>query len=190
MPDIKDQKLLYHLTSAKNIGSILTEGLKPRAQLSRFDDVADQEIIAKRRALALENYVPFHWFARNPFDGAVQATRPTEQFVLITVRRTLAARQNWKVIPRHPLATGEIELMDYAEGVAAIDWSVMNRRDYHDPHCKSVCMAECLSPNPILLDSFFKIYAPSDKIANYVSGKINALGRLVEVVVNEHMFLR
>ncbi|MFJ2449261.1 hypothetical protein D3C75_609680 [compost metagenome] len=190
MPDIREQKLLYHLTSVTNIPSILERGLMPRAQLQEFQDVADQEIITNRQALALENYVPFHWFARNPFDGRVQRDRPNEQFVLITVRRALAQRGNWKVVPCHPLASGNIQLLDYTPGVAAIDWEVMNLRDYLDPTCKSVCMAECLSPHPVPPTWFFKVYAPSDQVAESVARVVAGLRLSLEVEVNGAMFTR
>jgi hypothetical protein len=189
MPNIKNQKLLYHLTSISNMDGILADGLKPRAGLKNFEDVADGEIIANRQHLSLEKYVPFHWFARNPFDGRVQADRPNELFVLITVSRTLAASRNWKVIPHHPLAATNIELMDYAEGFAAIDWEAMNRRDYHDPHSKSVCMAECLSPTTISPNEFFNIFVYCDKSAAYVEAQKKRHGIKVEVKVNERMFL-
>ena len=43
MTDIKEQKLLYHLTSMNNIKSILRDGLKSRSSLNgnEFTDVAD-----------------------------------------------------------------------------------------------------------------------------------------------------
>ena len=85
--------------------------------------------------------MPFHGFARNPFDGGVQSGRQGEIFVVITVQWTLASNQNWRIIPRHPLANDNIQLMDYAAGFQAIDWEVMNLRDYHDLHRKSICMA-------------------------------------------------
>jgi hypothetical protein len=188
MPDIKDQKLLYHLTRISNIDGILAGGLKPRAELVDFEDIADGEIIANRKHLSLEKYVPFHWFAGNPFDGRVQGDRPGEPFVLITVKRILAANRNWKVIPRHPLAASNIELMDYAEGFSAIDWEAMNRRDYHDPHSKSVCMAECLSPTMIIPSEFFKIFVDSDESATYVEEQNSRHGTKVLLMVNERMF--
>lgn len=189
MPDIKDQKLLYHLTPIGNIGSILRDGLKPRAQLENFEDIADREIIDGRRGLELESYVPFHWFARNPFDGRVQADRPNDLFVLITVKRELAARRNWKIIPRHPLAAGEIQLLDYREGFEAIDWELMNKRDYHDPDSKSVCMAECLSPAIVLPSSFYNIFVCCDASAEHIEKKQRRHGTRVDVKINELMFL-
>lgn len=59
MPDarnIKEQKLLYHLTSIENLDGIFQEGLKPRADLTDFKDVADSEILKKRQALKLDRY--------------------------------------------------------------------------------------------------------------------------------------
>ncbi|OHC69487.1 MAG: hypothetical protein A3H93_07200 [Rhodocyclales bacterium RIFCSPLOWO2_02_FULL_63_24] len=190
MRDIKNQKLLYHLTSVNNISGILASGLRPRAHLTDFEDVADQEIIAGRQALGLENFVPFHWFSGNPFDGRVQVDRRDELFVLITVRRQLAEQQNWQVIPFHPLATENIRLLNYREGVAAIDWETMNQREYHDPKCKSICMAECLAPAPVAPSDFFKIYVPSDDIAKDVRAAMKDLNVWVEVDVNEHMFVK
>jgi hypothetical protein len=189
MPDIKDQKLLYHLTPLDNVGSILRIGLLPRAQLNDFADIADPEIIQNRAAYGLERYVPFHWFARNPFDGRVQQDHPDEKFVLFTVRRTLAQRENWVVVPRHPLANREPELLAYQNGVAAIDWETMNLRDYHNSECKSICMAECLAPRPILSADFFKIYAPDEAAAGTIRALIDNLNLDLEVDVNPGMFL-
>lgn len=189
MPDIKDQKLLYHLTSLKNLESILSAGLQPRSKLKGFQDVAEHEILQKRAALGLENYVPFHWFARNPFDGGVQSVRRGEPFVVITVQRTLASSQNWRVIPRHPLANDNIQLMDYAAGFQAIDWEAMNLRDYHDPHSKSVCMAECLSPTAVSVDKFFALFVPNESIERQVRGVAAQLKLGFNIDVNKHMFL-
>ncbi|MBH3409728.1 MULTISPECIES: DarT ssDNA thymidine ADP-ribosyltransferase family protein [Pseudomonas] len=170
MPEeIQSGKLLYHLTSLENIPSIFEHGLLPRSQLTGFHDVADREIIKGRGTHGLENYVPFHWFARNPFDGRVQRDHFHKQFVLITVRRSLAERANWKVIPCHPLAGTEFRLLDYHAGFAAIDWQMMNRRDYQDQDCKNVCMAECLSPHAVPAASFFMIFVPSEEVAEAVN---------------------
>ena len=190
MSKIRDQKLLYHLTHLDNLSSILEHGLLPRAQIDDFEDVADQEIIQGRQDLNLQDYVPFHWFARNPFDGRVQADRPGEPFVLISVRRTVAQRNNWPVIPCHPLANGDIELLNYDEGVGEIDWDLMDERDYHDHECKSVCMAECLSPDVVSPDQFFKIYTPTNQIARGVELMIRRQRVQVDVAVNAGMFIR
>lgn len=102
MRNIKDQKLLYHLTCLDNVPSILDQGLLPRSKVDRFTDVADSEIIRSRQDLHLEHKVPFHFFAGNPFDGRVQKDHPGKQFVLFTVHRDVAAGNNWEVIPCHP----------------------------------------------------------------------------------------
>lgn len=191
MPDvksIKDQKLLYHLTSVENLDGIFRDGLKPRAGLSGFKDVADAEILKKRQALQLDNYVPFHWFAKNPFDGSVQRSRPEAQFVLISVYRSTAKQYGWKVIPRHPLAGDSIQLLDYEQGFEAIEWDVMSSRDYLDPHCKSICMAECLAPGIVKPDAFFKIFTPSEEVDALCVAKLQAADVNVQTSVNQRMF--
>lgn len=190
MPDIKEQKLLYHLTSIENLSSIFQNGLKPRAQLDAFADVADVEILRKRQALELERYVPFHWFAANPFDGSVQRSRPDSQFVVISVHRNFAIRNRWKVIPHHPLADDGIQLLDYAEGFEAINWDAMNVRDYHDPQCKSICMAECLSPDVVSAGDFFKVFVSNAEVEALCEIKMREAGVTVQIGVNRGMFLR
>lgn len=88
----RNGKLLYHLTSLDNLDSIFTNGLQPRAILTNghFNDVADSEILASRHHFGLDRYVPFHFFAKNPFDYGVQRAYPNKAFVLVTVLRTVA----------------------------------------------------------------------------------------------------
>ena len=185
---IKDQKLLYHLTSVENLDGIFKDGLKPRAGLSGFKDVADAEILKKRQALQLDNYVPFHWFAKNPFDGSVRRNRPEAQFVLISVYRSTARQYGWKIIPRHPLAGDSIQLLDYEQGFEAIEWDVMSSRDYLDPHCKSICMAECLAPGVVKPEAFFKIFTPSEEVDALCVAKLQAADVNVQTSVNQRMF--
>lgn len=190
MVDIKNQKLIYHLTAFENLPGILAEGLKPRSQLTYFQDVADKEIIQKRKYLALEKLVPFHWFAKNPFARGVQAAHRDKAFALISVHRELAAKENWKVIPRHPLANAEIELLDYQSGLATIDWETMNRREYQEPNCKSVCMAECLAPGTVPAKMFFSIYVRNAELEQRARAWANQHAVTVGIDVNENMFLK
>ena len=57
-------------------------------------------------------------------------------------------------MPSHPLANQQRELFEYTEGMKSIDWEMMNIRDYHNAQSKSVCMAECLSPQTVTIDNF------------------------------------
>ena len=189
MVDIKTQKLLYHLTSMENIASIIKSGLLPRDQLDQFEDVADGEILESRGSYNLQNYVPFHFFTKNPFDGVVQKKYKDKKFALITVRRTVAERNGWKIIPRHPLANGNPELLDFKEGIESIDWGLMNQRDYHDDDSKSVCMAECLSNEPVLLNYFFKIYVCCKESQEMIEQVVKTAAVEVDVSVNKNMFV-
>ncbi|MEL4248083.1 DarT ssDNA thymidine ADP-ribosyltransferase family protein [Shewanella xiamenensis] len=141
MADIRTQKQLYHLTDIANLESILKNGILPRSRLNEFVDVADPAIVAPRSGLQLENYVPFHFFAKNPFDGRVQLSHPEKEFVLLAVTRELAQNEGWKVIPKHPLASGVPQLLDYEDGIEQIDWDSMNLRDYQDEQSRLTCMA-------------------------------------------------
>lgn len=187
MVDIKEQKLLYHLTSVCNIPSILQHGLKPRSMMGStiISDVADQEILKSRQTHDLASYVPFHFFCKNPFDGRVQKDRPNEKFVLITVHRDFAKNNNWKIIPRHPLAGSLPSIFEYNVGFNQIDWNTMETKDYHDMECKSVCMAECLSPDIVYVSNFFKIWVCCEESKAIV----DSCTTNVSVEVNDRMFV-
>ena len=182
--NIREKYFVYHLTSVENLDGIFKEGLKPRASLENFTDVADSEILRKRKALNLDRYVPFHWFAANPFDGRVQLSRPKEKFVLISVFRSFAKQNDWKIIPRHPLADDAIQLLDYNAGFEAINWQLMSTRDYQNPECKSVCMAECLSPEVVNPKNFSRIYAPNDEVSSLCEAKMRVAKLATPISVN------
>ncbi|MDD2716159.1 MAG: DarT ssDNA thymidine ADP-ribosyltransferase family protein [Candidatus Wallbacteria bacterium] len=168
---IRDQKLIYHLTPLENLPSIAENGLLPRSKVQalelEYTDIADQEIIASRVPYNLDQFVPFHFFAKNPFQGAVIKKHPGESFILITIHRNFARKNNFKILDKHPLSLQPFEkpeLIDYAEGFEKIDWKAMDKRDYTDPNCKQVCMAECLSPVSLKITDFHSIYTETEEI--------------------------
>lgn len=185
---IKQQKLLYHLTSLRNVGSILDGGLKPRADLHTFHDVADANILVGRRKYQLQTCVPFHWFANNPFAGRVQKDSPSELFVLITVRREHAERNNWKILPQHPLTGPDASPYDYREGFDKIDWTLMQKRNYHESDCKSACMAECLSPAAVSSSKFYIVFVPDVAVFNAVNDEAVSRGLRLNLHINPRMF--
>lgn len=64
-----------------------------------------------------------------------------------------------------------------------------NHRDYADANCKSVCMAECLSPDAVPAGNFFKIYVDSDEAEQRVLEAARAAKIPINVEVNENMFV-
>lgn len=190
MPDIRTQQFLYHLTDLNNLENIFAEGLKSRSLLRGFSDVADPEIIASRRALRLEEYVPFHFFARNPFDGRVHSDNPDKEFALITVHRSHAQANNWPVIPRHPLSGSAITLLDYETGMTTIDWETMNRRKYKDDNCRCVCMAECLSPATVPASDFYSILVADAEAETAVNTLKREYGLSMRIYNSPNMFPR
>ncbi len=164
---IEDGKLLYHITAIDNLNKIIKTGLKSRKSLTDdenagFTDVADKNILKGREEHSLNKMVPFHFFANNPFDGKVKKDKNKTEFCIITVARSYAIDNNWLIIPKHPLASGRIEILSYKDGFDKIDWNTMNLRDYADDNCKSICMAECLSQNKVEANCFHSIYVKDE----------------------------
>lgn len=157
----KDGKLLYHLTALENLESIFRVGLLARKYLSDFTDIADGEIIENREKYDLDSYVPFHFFHSTPFAGLVQKTHTDKEFVYLTLQRSLAKENNFKIFPCHPLTYKNIPL-NYDEGIKRIDWELINLRDYLNHDCKEACLAECITDKKISVDHLHCIYVKSD----------------------------
>lgn len=163
---IKNGKLIYHLTSLENLDSIISNGLLPRNMLSLnyigFEDVADPQILAERDIYNLANYVPFHFYAKNPFDYVVQNNNPDTEFVYICLHRDTAECKNFRILPKHPLAAHiPPDLYNYAEGINAIDWDIMEEKDYIDRSSKATCLAEALFPGIVPVSDFQSIVVKS-----------------------------
>lgn len=191
---IEEQALLYHLTDIENLESIFEHGLLSREELNQSDkigytDVADQEIIKKRKELGLESHVPFHFFTKNPFDYAAVKGNADKEFVLIALRRTVAKSRDWKIVTRHPLASSGVEVLGYDEGMQAINWDCMNQRDFDDDECKSICMAECLSPVPVNANDFLNISVKNVDLQKKVGDLAKSAGLGVHVNLAPHMLV-
>ena len=72
--DIKNGKLLYHLTHIDNLDSIIEYGLLSRNLACDLIamDVADSEILEKRQFNRLDDFVLFHFYPNTAFDNAVR----------------------------------------------------------------------------------------------------------------------
>lgn len=186
---IKDKYYIYHLTLLDNVEGILEKGILPRSKLSNFVDIADSEIISKRKTAHLEDKVPFHFFAKNPFDGAVQKNNPDKSFVLLAVKRELAKKMNWSIVPEHLLSKSTLRLLPYDEGIEAIDWESMDFRDYSDPYIHSVCLAECLSPSSVCIQDVDAIYVKTKNDEELVRELLRKFNLEIKVYCSPHMLV-
>ncbi|WP_085169119.1 DarT ssDNA thymidine ADP-ribosyltransferase family protein [Brachyspira hyodysenteriae] len=145
----KTGKLIYHLTAINNFESIISKGLRPRNKIKPNIDVADNEILNERNKYNLLDYVPFHFFTKTPFDGAVKKEHVTTDFIYICIRRETAKEKGFCIIPHHPLSSEPENtnlIYEYEKGFDKIKWDIIdgNNRDYNNQDIKNACMAECL----------------------------------------------
>lgn len=195
MPSPKDGKLLYHLTHLDNMDSILELGLMSRNTLSRvFTDVANPEIIAGRREynVDLGDYVPFHFYVKNPFDLAVCRRFGAENMAIIAIWRPRGDCAGYYVVPNHPLS-GSPEFLPYQEGFEQVNWQLLENngeRHYTDPDIRHACMAECDVDRVIQPREFAFVYVKTEEARD----RILALphGGLIgdRLQVNSNMFPR
>ena len=111
----KNGKLLYHITTIENLEKILEDKkLKSRSELdsANFNDTANHEILEKRKAANLDEYVPFHFFANGPYDGSVRKANPNTSFAYIRVLRE-TIKPECGIIAGHPLNNEKIEIKKY-----------------------------------------------------------------------------
>jgi hypothetical protein len=177
MGNIKEGKLLYHLTKTSNLDSIIENGLMPRRRVSEqsvpFADVADPNIISKRTLLNLQDFVPFHFHPYSAFDVAVKRRYGKGEFIYICILREKAKYNKYKILPIHPLSpTGRITLYEYDEGFKLIDWDTMHTPGNEERYKKHVKMAECLTNKVIQAKSFQCIYVQSEATRKLVEWKL------------------
>jgi len=185
----KDKKLLYHMTDIRNLDSILNNGLKPRADVEQFVDIADPDIVAARGKFELDQCVPFHFYAPTPFAGRVQLAHPETSFVFITVRRAVAESNGWLIVPNHPLDNSKPETTSYTAGFERIDWSRMQQRDYKDPASKKACMAECLAPGVVPNRKFSSFFVKDEADREIVQKLLTASSLTRHINICRGMFV-
>ena len=196
MTDPSKGLLLYHLTHIDNVASILKHGLASRNKIMRsklrnqFVDVADPEIIRSREEHNdhLLDYVLFHFYARNPFDGAVCQKFGSENMA-ITVYRTLHNKQNFYIIPMHPLNREIPEILSYEEGIQKVRWDILDNvssRDYHDQEIKNACMAECITDSLVHADDIAYVFVYSEEAKQRIERELGRSDSRIKV--SENMF--
>lgn len=167
-------QLIYHLTAIDNFESIVKNGLLPRNKIKPNIDVADNEILAGRDKYNLLDYVPFHFFINTPFDGAVKKKYKNTDFIYICIKREVAKRNNFKIIPCHPLSNKLTNydniLFDYDKGFDLIEWGIIDgdNRDYNNQDIKNACMAECLYYGKIPIIGITSITAKNNENFNKI----------------------
>jgi hypothetical protein len=187
-------KLLYHITHLNNMASILERGLLPRKILEdesnhSFMDIADPEILSKRKTYKdnLAKYVLFHFYARNPFDYAVCNKYGAENLAIITVKRELYKKNNFMIIPSHPLDINEPDIFPYEEGFSKIRWDILDSptgRDYSNPDIRKACMAECIMEYRVQPTAFSYIYVYDEEAFQRINLLPNPHGVKIEISPN------
>lgn len=191
---VRNKKLVYHLTDLSNLRSMIAIGIQCRRNLSgtAFMDHADAEILRERADHALDQYVPFHFLAKSPFDYAVVRKAPNTQFILIAIPRHYAAANHWRICPRHPLTASEAPtVLEWEQGVDAIDWDQMDKADRNydvDRECKLACMAEALSPSVVPVVAWQAIYVATQATENAVKSILATAGIKRYVNLSPAMF--
>lgn len=191
-------KFLYHITHLDNMESILEHGLLSRdalveAGVRKFKDIADPGILQKREAwkCRLSQYVLFHFYAKNPFDCAVCKRFGAENMVLIAIDRELAKRNDFFIIPSHPLDRNEPQFYSYDEGFSKIEWDILDdseNRDYNIPEVKKACMAECVMKYTIPCEAFHFVYVYDECVKERICAMNNS--EKISIQVAPYMFPR
>ena len=191
---IQDGQLFYHVTALKNLEGIFKYGLlsRPDAIKKGFlkTDVADSEIIEKRKQLEILQYVPFHFFEPTAFTGTVFSAHPLDAFCSITITRDFAKKNDFKICTAHPLSQNPVaQIMDYEDGIKSINWEKAEERNYHDDVSKNACMAECLAVSPVLPSDFSIVFVPDDNAYKYVDNLAKEIigNYLFDIMVNPYL---
>lgn len=182
MGSIRNGKLLYHLTKLSNLDSIIKNGLVSRHILESnqaiFGDVADSQIMSKRKEFGLDYYVPFHFHPYSSFDVIVKNTYSSDEFVYICIYRTLARENGFLILPKHPLSVEDVRLLNFDEGINEIDWDAMESSSTVSDYCKNVRMAECLTDKIIPAKCFQSIAVRNQNVKEIVEKKLQGISEV------------
>lgn len=195
MTPIRDRKCIYHLTTLENLNSIIDNGLLSRKSLAQFNmsfsDVADREIIEKRKSLNIVDCVPFHFHTYTDFDVFVQHQH-SKKFIFLAIYKNKAREKGFLIIPKHPLSCDPHEIFNYDMGITQINWDIMELTREQDGYDSRVRMAECLSNHCDLdISDINIIFVPNAEIEQSVHD-ILAYHNITSVDVkrNENLFVR
>ena len=196
MTTVKDKKLLYHLTDIDNLGSILSNGLLSRKKLidsgEKFVDTANKEILEKREGeeFPLSEFVPFHFFSRNPYDYAIFNKQDIDNLVYITIYRDKVQNEAF-IVPEHPVSKNKPKIYPYKEGFNLIKWDIIEAddRDYADPDTRRICMAECIVRDSVPPEFFARLYVGSEPAEARVRALVDASKFSdLKIDLNSYMF--
>ena len=189
---IEELQSIYHLTSIRNLPSIIHDGLLSRVSLQEkqiaYTDIANEDILSKRTEKGLDQCVPFHFHTHTEFDVAVQKQRRLEgPYIYLAVNRSVARDKKFKIILRHPISSGsEIKILEYDEGFSQINWDVMNTPKGNPPNPNydgHVRMAECISPYcDVPFNDIYTIFVPNEDVKNQVELLVKSYSTQVRVV--------
>lgn len=195
MTPIRDRKCIYHLTALENLNSIIGNGLLSRKSLAQFNmsffDVANREIIEKRKSLNIVDCVPFHFHTYTDFAVSVQH-QDSKKFIFLAIYKNKAREKGFLIIPKHPLSCESHEIYDYDMGIMQINWDIMELTREQDGYDSSVRMAECLSNHcDLKISDINIIFVPNVEIEQSVHD-ILACHNITSVDVkrNEKLFVR
>lgn len=192
--NIKDGKLLYHLTTLDVLESIIENGLLSRGELNTrqlaFIDTANHEILLGRNRLGLSNYVPFHFHIHTNYDTYVK-DHHDKKFIYLCIHRDYARLNNFSILPIHPTSTEQPQIYKYDEGINLIDWNTMelNKTDdfpdgVTERYRTQVRMAECLSPTSIPICDFQSIIVKDEDDARIVRQLFTQYGIISPPYIN------
>lgn len=160
-----DRKIIYHLTSIDNLESILENGLMSRDMLLHnsfcFKDIANEDIVNKREAKNINNYVPFHFNPYSAFDTYVK--HHNDNLIYICVLKDFAKINKFRIIINHPLNNDSCEY-SYEEGISKIDWEAMDTNLYETTdedfinRIKKSRMSECVGINKVMPNNIYCIF--------------------------------
>jgi hypothetical protein len=159
------------MTALDNLPNIFQYGLLSRNEAIRrgllLTDIADKEIVGKRQELHIDNYIPFHFFEKTPFAGAVIKNNPSKDFCFIAITREFAQKSRFQICTAHPLSANA-GVYDWSIGMQNINWLAAETRNFNDNESKNACMAECLAVSPLYYSAFFCIFVKDEKSRIFV----------------------
>jgi len=187
MRNVRSGKLLYHLTKIDNLESILNLGLLSRRSLEdknkKFKDITEKTAVESSKELELDKFVPFHFSPYTSFDN-VDREKFSDNLIYICVDRECAKNKNFKIIPKKPINTDKIELMNFNAGMEEIEWKYMGKCYDCNDEITEIRGAECVTEDCVSMDSVFSIYVKDQETETRVMNVLKKKNKSEDIYVN------
>ncbi len=188
---------IYHITSLKNLESILKGGLRARSLIvgsgMKPDDISNPKIQEKRHSrlmpggMFLHDYVPFYFNPTNSMLFRVYKT--THRDIIILGIDSSVINENSFFASNRNAAADNACFGNTQDFIDQMNWDMIYSKSWDgDNNIKQIMQSEMLILDEVMVDKIKRIYCPNIALRNTVREICEKVASTIDVVSKPDMF--